>query len=59
MIAKLPRKLKKKIQQKIKADSEKKEGCKVRIKLIDADLKNSRFTFYSRKYLKKLINKTK
>jgi hypothetical protein len=53
MMVKFPRKIKKKIKQRIKADLEKKEGYKVRIKLIDADLKNIRFTFCSQKYLKK------
>lgn len=59
MMVKFPRKIKKKIKQKIKADLEKKEGYKVRIKLIDANLKNIRFTFCSRKYLKKITNKNK
>jgi len=60
MIAKLPRKLKKKIKLKIKSDLEKKQGYKVRVKLIDANLLNLRFTFESRTYLKKkLTNKKK
>jgi hypothetical protein len=60
MIAKLPRKLKKKIKLKIKSDLEKKQGYKVRVKLIDANLFNLRFTFESRTYLKKkLTNKNK
>ena len=60
MIAKFPRKLKKKIKLKIKSDLEKQKGYKVRVKLIDANPFNLRFTFESRTYLKKkLTNKNK
>lgn len=59
MKVKLPRKIKKKIKLKLKSDLEKK-GYKVRVKIIDADLFNLRFTFESRTYLKKKItNKNK
>lgn len=60
MIPKLPRKLKKKIKLKLKSDLEKKRGYKVRIKIIDVNRFNLRFTFDSRTYLKKkLTNKNK
>ncbi len=60
MAVKLPRKLKKKIKLKLKSDLEKNEGYKVRVKIIDADPFNLRFTFDSRTYLKKKItNKNK
>lgn len=59
MKVKLPRKIKKKIKLKLKSDLEKK-GYKVRVKIIDADPFNLRFTFESRTYLKKkLTNKNK
>jgi hypothetical protein len=53
MIAKLPRKLKKEIKLKLKSDLEKEKGYKVKVKIIDANLFNIRFTFESRTYLKK------
>jgi hypothetical protein len=56
MIPKLPRKLKKKIKLKLKSDLEKKKGYKVRIKIIDVNRFNLRFTFDSRTYLKKKTN---
>jgi hypothetical protein len=60
MITKLPRKLKKKIKLKLKSDLEKKYGYKVKVKIIDADIFNLRFTFDSRTFLKKkLTNKNK
>lgn len=60
MIEKLPRKLKKKIKLKLKSELEKEKGYKVRIKIIDANLFNLRFTIDSRTYLKKkLTNKNK
>ena len=57
MIAKLPRKLKKKIKLKLKSDLENKKGYKVKVKIIDANLFNIRFTFESRTYLKKTNQK--
>jgi hypothetical protein len=58
--AKLPRKIKKKIKLKLKSDLEKEKGYKVRVKIIDANQFNLRFTFESRTYLKKkLTNKNK
>ena len=60
MITKLPRKLKKKIKLKLKSDLEKKYGYKVKVKIIDANPINLRFTFESRTFLnKKLTNKNK
>jgi hypothetical protein len=58
MIAKkLPRKLKKKIKLKLKSELENKKGYKVKIKIIDADQFNLRFTFDSRTFLKKKLTK--
>ena len=57
--AKLPRKLKKKIKLKLKSDLEKESGYKVRVKIIDANQFNQRFTFESRTFKNKLTNKNK
>lgn len=59
METKLPRKIKKKIKLKLKSDLEKEKGCKVKIKIIDADPFKLRFTFESRTYLKKKLTTKK
>lgn len=55
---KFPRKFKKKAKLFLKKQQEKSTGCKVEIKLIDANI-NGTYTYYQRTFLNKKIKSFK